>query len=125
MFDVGRICYKIAGRDAGKIAVVVQKIDEKNVMIEGDVRRRKCNINHLELTNKIVKVSENADKAAVAEALKAEDIVIEVKETKKKQAAVRPKKQKVKHEKQAKPAKAAKKADKPVAKKATKTAKKE
>jgi len=53
MFSAGRLCVKTAGREAGKHCVIVKKIDEKFVMVTGpkevtNVRRRKCNIHHLE-----------------------------------------------------------------------------
>ncbi len=47
LFNVGRVCVKIAGREAGHKCVIVKKIDNNFVLIDGDVRRRKCNINHL------------------------------------------------------------------------------
>ncbi len=53
MTEVGTVCLKIAGRDAGMKAVVVEKLDKEFVLIDGQVRRRKCNIKHLEpLTEK-------------------------------------------------------------------------
>lgn len=53
MMDVGRMCIKIAGREAGKHCVIVKKIDEKFVVVTGpksitQVKRRRCNIHHLE-----------------------------------------------------------------------------
>ena len=47
MFEIGKTCLKIAGRDAGKLAVIIDVLDETYVMIDGEVRRRKCNIYHL------------------------------------------------------------------------------
>ncbi len=48
IFDVGRICVKIAGRDAGRKCVVVENVDSRFVVIDGDVRRRRVNVRHLE-----------------------------------------------------------------------------
>ena len=53
MIEVGRVCMKIAGREAGKYCVVIKKIDENFVLVSGPksltgVKRRKCNILHLE-----------------------------------------------------------------------------
>ena len=53
MLSIGRLCVKTAGREAGKHCVIVKKINEKFVMVTGpkevtNVRRRKCNIHHLE-----------------------------------------------------------------------------
>lgn len=49
MIEVGRLCVKIAGREAGKKAIIVDIIDDTFVLIDGNVKRRKCNINHIEL----------------------------------------------------------------------------
>jgi len=111
MFNVGRVCLKIAGRDAGKVAVVVDTVDDKHVLVEGEVRRRKCNVGHLELTDKEVKVSKGASLADVAKALKEVGIEISDKETKKKESKARPTKVRKAKEKPAAPAKEEKKAE--------------
>jgi large subunit ribosomal protein L14e len=77
MIDVGRVCIKLAGRDAGKIAVVVEKIDDKFVLIDGNVRRRKCNISHLEPTEKEVSLKKGAKTEDVHKAMSAADLVVE------------------------------------------------
>ena len=48
IFDIGRMCLKIAGRDAGRKCVVVENLDAQFVVVDGDVRRRKVNTKHLE-----------------------------------------------------------------------------
>ena len=48
MIEVGRLCVKISGREAGRKCVVVDVIDMNFVLIDGDVKRRRCNIKHLE-----------------------------------------------------------------------------
>ena len=58
MLDVGRVCMKIAGRDSNKIAVVIKKLDNNHVMIDGNVRRKKCNIRHLEPLDKVLQIKE-------------------------------------------------------------------
>ena len=35
MFEIGRLCVKIAGRDAGNKCVIVDVIDKNFVMIDG------------------------------------------------------------------------------------------
>lgn len=57
ILEKGRICLKIAGREAGSYCVVVEPVDESFVMITGPktitrVRRKKCNTAHLEATDK-------------------------------------------------------------------------
>jgi large subunit ribosomal protein L14e len=59
MFEIGRICIKLAGRDAGKEAVIVDILDDRYVLIDGNVRRRKCNIFHLEPTIKKIDIKKN------------------------------------------------------------------
>lgn len=66
MIDIGRICVKIAGRDAGKKCVVIDVLDANFVMIDGETRRRKCNILHLEPLDKTADVKKNASHAEVA-----------------------------------------------------------
>jgi large subunit ribosomal protein L14e len=68
MIDVGRICVKIAGRDAGLKCVVVEVIDNNFVLIDGETRRRKCNILHLEPLDKTVEIKKGASHADVAKA---------------------------------------------------------
>lgn len=117
MFDIGRICMKIAGRDAGKLCVVIDKIDDNHVLIDGQTRRRKCNVTHLELIDKSVEISKNAPNSDVIKALK--EINIECKEKKdkeKKEKTPRPKKvkkQKVKQETSTDKSKKTKSAEQP------------
>lgn len=67
--EVGRLCMKIASRDAGKECLVIDKIDNNHVMIDGNTRRRKCNIKHLEILPKTAKISKGANHADVMKAL--------------------------------------------------------
>ena len=69
VFEIGRICFKIAGRDANKFCVIVNKIDKTFVEIDGQTRRRKCNISHLEPLDKTVDIKAGASNKEVAEAL--------------------------------------------------------
>jgi large subunit ribosomal protein L14e len=47
MFEIGRVVKKIVGRESGRIGVVVEIIDKNTVLIDGEFKRRKCNICHL------------------------------------------------------------------------------
>lgn len=71
MFEVGRLCVKTAGRDATRRCLVVEVLDNSYVLIDGQTRRRKCNINHLEATDTLVKLSKSATSSAVAKELEA------------------------------------------------------
>ena len=94
MIEIGRLCMKLAGRDAGKICVVVDVIDNKFVLIDGETRRRKCNIYHLEPLKTVLKIKKNASHEDVVKEFKA--LEIEVSEKKSKKPTQRQKKQKVK-----------------------------
>ena len=68
--EVGRVCVKIAGREAGEKCAILEIIDENFVEVLGvSVKNRRCNINHLEPTEDTIDVSGDAEsiKAALAE----------------------------------------------------------
>ncbi len=109
MFEAGRVCVKIAGRDARKKCVVVEAIDSKFVLIDGETRRRKCNIAHLEPLDLTVEILSGADNETVVKALKEAGIVCEMKKESRKQPQPRPKKEKAKKQKPVKEKKAVKK----------------
>ena len=76
MFDIGRICIKIAGRDSGKSCVIVEKLKGSYVLIDGQTRRRKCNTSHLEPTSRTLDISSKADHATIVSAFKKIDVLI-------------------------------------------------
>jgi len=90
MMEIGRICVKIAGRDAGEKCVIVDILDDNYVLVDGQVRRRKCNIAHLEPVAETIKLKKNASHEAVASEFK--KLGIEIKERKSKPKKERPKK---------------------------------
>ena len=79
VLDIGRVCMKIAGRYSNKIAVVIKKLDDNHVLIEGNVRRKKCNIKHLEPLNKILKIKEEETGDNIRELLEKEGFKIDKK----------------------------------------------
>ncbi len=83
MIDVGKVCVKIAGRDAGKKAVVVEKIDKNFVTIDGETRRKRCNIAHLEPLNSELKIKKGASHNEVVKAFATLNIEIKPKKSKK------------------------------------------
>ena len=106
MIEKGRLCIKTAGRDAGMFCIIVQEIDSKLVMIDGETRRRKCNVSHLEPNDKVFSIS-SGDREEVKKIFKSE-LDIELRETKPKQPVERPKQQrKVKEKVEVKPKKKA------------------
>ena len=91
MIETGRVCIKIAGRDAGKKCVVTGIIDDSFVLIDGETRRKKVNVKHIEPTSTKIDIKKNASHEEVVEEFK--KIGIKIKEKKPKQAKERPKKQ--------------------------------
>jgi large subunit ribosomal protein L14e len=120
MIEVGRVCFKIAGREAGKIAVIIDVLDSNYVLIDGLVRRKKCNISHLVPLGTVLKVKKNAPTADVQKVMIDSKIIDEVpkkgeKKAKKEKAV---KKHAVKEKKEIK--KSTKKVEKKSVKKASK-----
>jgi len=99
MIEVGRLCIKLAGRDAGLKCAVVEVLDKNFVMIDGEARRRKCNIIHLEPLDEVVKIKAKASHADVVSEFK--KLGIEIREKKPKKAEKRPRKTRKKKEKPA------------------------
>jgi large subunit ribosomal protein L14e len=94
LFNVGRLCVKLAGRDAGRKCVVVEQVDKTFVVVDGNVRRKKVNMRHLEPLTEMVEIKDKASHADVSSAFN--KLGLDVWERKSKQVAERPKKQKVK-----------------------------
>lgn len=88
MLQVGRLCVKTAGRDAMQYCVVVEEIDTKFVLVDGNVRRKKVNKAHIEPLNKTLDIKKGADTKTILQAFEKEGIEI------KKSADPKPKKEK-------------------------------
>ena len=73
---IGTLALKIAGRDGNNWCVIVDKIDDNYVLIDGNVRRKKCNIRHLEATEKVLKIKKGASTDEVKKILEQEGIKI-------------------------------------------------
>ncbi len=72
--EVGRICVKLNGREAGHKCVIVDVIDKNFVLITGPkkvtgIRRRRTNVKHLEPTEDTVEVKKGASDEDVSKAL--------------------------------------------------------
>lgn len=70
VFSVGRVCVKIAGRDAGATCVVVDSVDSHTVLVDGQTRRRKCNTIHLEALPNILPLKKGASHTDVEKEFK-------------------------------------------------------
>lgn len=77
--EVGRVCVKIAGREAGRKCVIVEVIDRNFVLITGPqkvtgVKRRRSNINHIEPTEKRVNIKRGNSDEEIMELLDEETL---------------------------------------------------
>lgn len=68
--EIGRICLKIAGRDSNKKCVVVDILDKNSVLIDGETRRKRCNILHIEPLNQVLDIKKGASHDEVINAFK-------------------------------------------------------
>lgn len=73
--EVGRICVKLSGREAGRKCVVVDVVDKSFALITGPkkvtgVRRRRANVNHIEPLQDTIEIKRGASDDEVEEALK-------------------------------------------------------
>ncbi len=83
-FDVGRICVKLSGREAGKKCVVVDVIDKNFALVTGppkltEVKRRRVNIQHIEATPERVEIKKGAADEEIAKALEKAKKTAEIK----------------------------------------------
>ena len=88
MIEVGRLAVKIAGRDGGLKCVIVEILDNNFVLIDGETRRRKCNIIHLETLKEFVKIKKGASHEEVKKEF--EKLGLKVRETKPKEKKEKP-----------------------------------
>lgn len=86
MIETGRLVLKTAGRDAGKKGLIVDIIDDDYVIVDGQLRRKKCNTKHLELLPSVANIEKGASHEAVAEELKKLGINIKEKASEKSKA---------------------------------------
>jgi large subunit ribosomal protein L14e len=69
--EIGRVCIKTKGREAGRKVVVLSDVKEGKVLIDGDkVRRKECNVLHLFPLKEKVSVTKDAKHEDVVKVLK-------------------------------------------------------
>jgi large subunit ribosomal protein L14e len=73
--EVGRICVKLSGREAGRKCVILDVMDKSFVLITGPkkvtgVKRRRANINHVEPLQDKLDIKRGASDEEVEETLK-------------------------------------------------------
>ncbi len=76
--EIGRVCVKVSGREAGRKCVIVDMMDKSFVLVTGPktvsgVRRRRVNVNHVEPLQDKVDVNRGASDEEVTEVLKTAD----------------------------------------------------
>jgi len=71
VYDIGRVCVKTTGREAGKYCVVVDIIDKNYILIDGlNVRRRRANYKHLEPIPESIEIKKGASHSDIEAAIK-------------------------------------------------------
>lgn len=75
VLEIGRICTKTRGREAGRKCVIVDIVDENSVLVTGPksltgVRRRRVNIMHIEPLEKKISIQKGASDDEVLRAIR-------------------------------------------------------
>jgi large subunit ribosomal protein L14e len=74
--EIGRICEKTAGRDAGKKCVIVDVMDKSFVLVTGPkkitaVKRKRVNLNHIKILQDRLDIKRGASDEEVISAIEA------------------------------------------------------
>ncbi len=85
VIEVGRVCVKLMGREAGRKCVIVDIVDDNFVVVTGPksltgVKRRKANVRHLEVLDRKVEIEKGASDEEVLKAIEASGLVEFMKE---------------------------------------------
>jgi large subunit ribosomal protein L14e len=85
VIEVGRICVKVAGREAGRKCIIVDIIDENFILVTGPkqltgVKRRRCNLNHVEVLDKKIEIQKGASDEETLRALEQAGLIDFMKE---------------------------------------------
>lgn len=80
MIEVGRVCVKTRGREAGKKCVVVDLIEKNFVLVSGPekisgIKRRRCNISHLEPLQEKLDINKRAEDEEVIKELESSGLL--------------------------------------------------
>ena len=86
--EVGRVCVKVAGREAGRKCVIVDVMDKSFVVVTGPkkvtgVKRRRVNINHVAPTEDVIPIKRGASDEEVAQMIQADDKLEDMAESEK------------------------------------------
>ena len=71
VYDIGRLCVKTLGREAGYYCVIVDIIDKNYLLIDGlKVRRRRVNFKHIEPISETLEIKKGASHEELEAAIK-------------------------------------------------------
>ncbi len=84
MIEVGRVCLKNTGREAGKYCVVLKKVNESFVSVTGPrlltgIKRRRCNVDHLNSTEYKIEIKEDSTDEEIIAAMEKQSLVTKLK----------------------------------------------
>jgi len=72
VMEIGRVCVKIAGHEAGKKCVIVDVVDRTYVLVAGpEIKRKRCNITHLEPLPQKLDIAKDASDEDIKRAFEA------------------------------------------------------
>lgn len=99
LLDIGQACIKTAGHEKNEKCLVVDTVDDNFVLISGPrVKRRRCNIKHLEVLPQKLGISKGASDEEVFKAML--DAGIVPKDIKPRKGKIKPKEKLKKEEKE-------------------------
>lgn len=82
VYDIGRLCVKTLGREAGYYCVIVDIIDKNYLLIDGlKVRRRRVNYKHIEPITETLEIKKGASHEELEAAIKKAKLEEKMKET--------------------------------------------
>jgi large subunit ribosomal protein L14e len=69
--EIGQVCIKTMGREAGRKAVILSEVKKGKVLIDGDkIKKRECNILHLFPLSKKINVNKETKHEEIIKLLK-------------------------------------------------------
>jgi large subunit ribosomal protein L14e len=72
VIEIGRVCAKIAGHEAGTKCVIVDVVDRTYVLVAGPgIKRKRCNIAHLEPLPQKLDIAKGASDEEIKRAFEA------------------------------------------------------
>lgn len=84
MIEVGVVCLKNTGREAGRYCIVLKKINNSFVNVTGPklltgIKKRRCNVDHLTPTEHKIEIKEDSSDEEIIAALEKQNIITKLK----------------------------------------------